>query len=94
MYIVEKPPWNDLRSESHSRSTSEETLRLPRMGSRDDFGGELSERAQREREWKRVERERELRSYQERARAAENGMERDEQKEMGRRWRKEGSIRR
>ena len=34
-YGSEKPPWNDIRSPSRSRSTSEDTLHLPRMGSRD-----------------------------------------------------------
>ena len=35
---TENPPWNDIRSASKSRSGSDETLRLPRMGSREHFG--------------------------------------------------------
>ena len=107
MYVVNKPPWQNTStllspsrgpSQDHRRSSSEETLALPRMGSNDDF---RTERRDSERLEKMREREAALNAARARVamREMEDEMERDKvrlmrEREDKARWRREGSQRR
>jgi hypothetical protein len=84
MYIVEKPSWQHTStlktasSADHNRSSSEETLALPRMGSIDDFN---KERVDAERIENMRRREAELNAA--RARVAMREMEKEMEREAG-----------
>ena len=89
MYVVEKPPRDNrqsARAERHNRSSSEETLALPRMGSTDDFSTVRREHQERERR-----RAREAELNDERARIAMRETEREIERE--REWDRQDRMR-